>query len=376
MGVALLVGTDKGGLIARSHDRSTWDIGELAFTGWRVTCATRDATGRVYVGLAQESFGNAIMASDDLETWEQLDAVPRYEPGLRANPVHVQLTSSFPTEGAGGADQRQVDQIWTLHAAGDTLFAGVSEAGLFRSDDRGASWQPVDGLNEHPTREKWVPGFGGLCLHHILTDGPDARRIWVAISAAGVFRSDDGGETFTRRVEGAPPGEDGAVCVHSLVHPAGQPDRIYAQFHDGMFRSLDGADTWERIETGLPQSQMTFEHVHASFGFATAFDQRTGTVFNFPLTGDDLRYPHDGKVRVYRSQDGGDSWHPCDRGLPTEPRFGSVLRGAMSSDGLDPCGIYVGTTSGQIYASPDLGESWSELPVTLPRILCVEAFAT
>jgi hypothetical protein len=370
--VALLIGTDKGGVIARSDDRRRWRIGELDLRGWRVTCAARDRAGRTFVGVANESYGNAILASEDMQHWTQLDSTPRYEPGLDANEDHRQLTSSILSSGDSG---RQVDQIWALHVDDDVLYAGVSEAGLFRSSDRGASWEPVSGINEHPSRSSWIPGFGGLCLHHVLSDHTvEPRRLWAAISAAGVFRSDDGGATWQRRCKGVPEGEGGAVCVHSMVHAAGSPDRIYAQFHEGMYRTLDAGDHWQRIEDGLPRGELS-SATEASFGFATALDDHSGAVFCFPLAGDDLRYPPDGRVRVYRSTDGGDSWQPLTNGLPDEPRFGSVLRGAMSADGLDPCGIYVGTTSGQVYATADLGESWSELPITLPRILCVEAFA-
>jgi hypothetical protein len=374
MGVVVIAGTDKGGMLLRADDaRERWELGPLEFRGWRVTAAARDPGGRTYLGVALESFGNAILASDDLERWEQLEAVPRYASGDRGNADHNRTIASSVPRGLGDHEPRLVDQIWKLHAAGDALYAGVSEAGLFRSDDRGKSWQPVLGLNEHESRPSWSPGFGGLCLHAILGDARDPDRLWVGISAAGVFRSDDGGRTWTRRCDGVPPGEQGAFCIHGLAHDPDDADRIYAQFHDGMFRSLDGGDRWERIENGLPLGEL-FHGGRSAFGFAVDMDPASGSVYAFPLAGDDFRYAPEGRVRVYRTRDGGESWEALDRGLPGEPRYTSVLRGAMAVDGLDPCGVYLGTTSGHLFASRDRGESWIELPCTLPKILCVEAF--
>ena len=382
MGVALIVGTDKGGLIARSDDaREHWELGPLIFPGWRVTAATRDSAGRSYVGVAAEIFGCAILASDDLENWQQLESAPRYRPGEPGNLDHnrtitfnnVEVTESTSDSSPLGLyANRHVDQIWKLRSLGDTLYAGVSEAGLFRSDDRGKSWQPVSGLNDHSSRPDWGPGFGGLCLHSVLVDELDPDRIWVGISAAGVLRSDDGGRTWAFKDDGIPGGE--GICVHGLAHNPLDADRIYRQDHRGMFRSLNGGDTWERIENGLPMGQLS-EGPQCAFGFAIELDPASGYGFAFPLAGDDFRYPPEGCVRVYRTRDGGDSWEGLDQGLPTEPRYANVLRGAMSVDKLDPCGVYVGTTAGHVFASRDRGDSWIELPCTLPKILCVEAFA-
>ena len=244
---------------------------------------------------------------------------------------------------------------------------------IHRSDDRGKSWQPLSGLNEHETRPSWMPGFGGLCLHSILSDANDPRRMWVGISSFGVFRSDDGGETWARKNDGVEQGE--TYCVHGMAHDPRDADRIYRQEHTGMFLSVDGGDYWERIENGLPQGELSSGD-QCAFGFAVDVDPHTGYAYAFPLAGDDLRYAPQGRVRVHRTRDGGQQWEALERGLPAEPRYTSVLRGAMSVDRMDPCGVYVGTTSGHVFASRDRGDSWMELPCTLPKILCVEAFRT
>jgi photosystem II stability/assembly factor-like uncharacterized protein len=325
-------------------------------------------------------FGSAILASDDLAHWRQLESAPRYAPGERGNADHnrtitfnnVDFNAAVTADNPLGLyAHRHVDQVWKLHCAGDALYAGVSEAGLFRSDDRGKSWQPVSGLNDHPSRASWIPGFGGLCLHAILTDARDPQRMWVGISAVGVFRSDDGGRSWELENQGIPRGE--GYCVHGLAHDPRDADRIYRQDHRGMYRSLDGGDSWQRIENGLPVGQLS-EGLQCAFGFPVEVDPATGWAYAFPLAGDDFRYAPGGRLRVYRTRDGGERWEPLERGLPAEPRYTSVLRGAMSVDRLDPCGVYVGTTSGHVFASADRGESWSELGCTLPKIRCVEAF--
>lgn len=382
MGVVLIVGTDKGGLIARADDaREHWELGPLAFPGWRVTAATRDRSGRTYVAVAAEIFGCAILASDDLENWQQLESAPRYQPGEPGNLDHNRTITFNNLEVAESASDenplglyanRHVDQIWKLRSVGDTLYAGVSEAGLFRSDDRGKSWQSVSGLNNHETRPGWIPGFGGLCLHSVLVDELDPDRIWIGISSAGVLRSEDGGKTWAFKDDGVPSAE--GTCVHGLAHDPRNADLIFRQDHRGMFRSRNGGDSWERIENGLPIGQLS-EGSECAFGFAIDVDPATGYAFAFPLKGDDFRYPPEGRVRVYRTRDQGDSWEATEDGLPSEPRYANVLRGAMSVDRLDPCGVYVGTTAGHVFASSNRGESWQELPCTLPKILSVEAFA-
>lgn len=374
MGVILFVGTYKGAVILRADDRREhWHSSELLFPGWAATSASRDAAGRTYIAVTSEVYGSVVIASDDLERWEQVEGAPRYAPGLPGNAGHNLIVGG---PGPGELEKymeghRSVDQIWTLAAAGDTVYAGVSEAGLFRSDDRGKSWVSVDGLNEHPTRPEWIAGAGGLCAHTVLVDPRDPARIWVGISAAGVFRSEDGGRTFVGVNEGV--SRDEGYCVHSLAPDADDANVIYRQDHRGMYKTTDGGDRWERIETGLPMSTLGDDH-ECVFGFAVSLDPNTKDVFCYPLESDGTRMPHGGRPVVYRTQNGGRSWHETTRGLPTAD-YAAVLRGAMAVDGLSPGGVYFGTTSGDLYATRNGGESWYGLPGRFPRVTSVRAFA-
>ncbi len=372
MGVLVLVGTEKGAALLRSSpDREEWELDALRFKGWRVTAAARDGGGRCYVAVTSEVYGAAIMVSDDFEEWRQLEDGPRYEGVEPGSLEHNRIIGRTDALGQHAGPGRHLDQIWRLHTVGNTIYAGVSEAGLFRSDDRGESWQPLRGLNDHPTRPTWEPGFGGLCVHSVLTDARDPSRIWVGISAAGVFRSDDGGKTWEPKNEGVPAGE--GHCVHGLAHDPEDAAVIYRQDHRGMYRTADGGDSWERIETGLPLGRVQGEH-RAAFGFPIEMDRETNAVYAIPLEGDNYRFPHGGKLRVYRTRDGGGRWEALEHGLPENHTYTNVLRGAMSVDGLDPCGVYFGTTAGTLYVGQNGGDSWTQFPWTLPRILCVEAF--
>jgi len=343
--VTVLVGTEKGAWILRSDAaRKDWAIDGPHFKGWKVTASDRTPGGKYLVATASFVYGAAIHESRDLKTFRQIEKGPAYP------------------EGAG----RKMIQTWTIACGAKRHFAGVDEAGLFVSDDDGASWQPVPSLNDHPTRPSWFPGNGGLCAHSVLVRGD---RLFVGISAVGVWRSDDGGKSWAPKNAGIPHViEDKKLkeigfCVHGLAFDPAAPDTVYRQDHAGMFRSRDAGDRWERIQTGLPAS---------GFGFALA--QHGRSVFSFPLESDEYRVPVDGKFRVYRSRDGGESWQALARGLPEAPTYANVLRGAMAVDGMNPCGVYVGSTSGEVYASADDGESWRRIPCTLPRILHVRAF--
>jgi photosystem II stability/assembly factor-like uncharacterized protein len=349
MSVHAIIGTDKGGFVLRSDDRKSWRLEGPLFKGWKVTATARADDGRYFVATASMVYGPALHVSDDLQSWRQIEHGPTY-----------------PKEGG-----RKLNQIWTIAANGSRMYAGVDEAGLFKSDDSGETWQPVDALNEHATRPSWFPGAGGLCAHAILTDKQRPERLWVGISAVGVFRSDDGGATFTPKNEGIPAviedkdHEDIGRCVHGLVADPDDADRIFRREHNGMFRSSDGGEHWERIENGLGYW----------FGFPIAMDRNTRTLFVIPLESDEYRVPPEGRLRVFRSTDGGDAWEPLENGLPQEHAYMGVLRGAMDVDHLDPCGVYFGTTAGTVHVSADGGDSWTQLPCHLPRILSVTAFA-
>ncbi len=349
MGVAALVGTDRAGYVYRTDKaRKKWTLDAPLFKGWKVTAGARDSRGRYWVATASQVYGPALHVSDDLRTWRQIEHGP-----------------AWPKD-----SNRKLNQIWTIVPAGERMYAGVDEAGLFASDDGGEHWKPVDGLNEHPTRSGWFPGAGGMCAHAILIDPKNPKRIWVGISAVGVFRSDDGGKTFHPKNRGVQiiiedrASDEIGYCVHGLIADPRNANVIYRREHKGMFRTRDGGDSWEHIENGLP----------GWFGFPVTMDHRSGTLYVVPLESDEYRIPPDGKLRVYRSRNGGDSWEPLSAGLPQEHAYMGVLRRAMDADQLDPPGVYFGTTSGTVYATNDGGDSWKALPGVLPRVLSISVF--
>jgi photosystem II stability/assembly factor-like uncharacterized protein len=329
------IGTEKGGFVLRDES-GDWTVDGPLFPGWKVTTWGRTPSGNHLAAIGSNWFGPALHRSDDLENWEQVTAGPAY-----------------PEEGP------TLNQIWTLHVHNNTLLAGVDEAGLFRSHDDGDTWEPVESLNQHESRAGWHPGLGGLCAHHILTAGD---RIWVGISAVGVFRSDDGGASFERHDSGVTPTvedpQDG-YCVHGIAADPTDPDRIWRQDHSGVYRSADGAESWERIENGLP----------AGFGFPIRIDRESRRLFVIPLESDANRLPVDGALRAYRSDDGGDTWAVSGEGWDSAPTYTTVLRGAMDTDGTG--GLFFGTTGGDVWATADAGDSWQRLPHGFPRILSV-----
>lgn len=337
----LAVGTVKGAFLLRPEGRG-WDVRGPLFPGWEVTAFGRAADGTHLAAVASGWFGPAIHRSGDLAEWEQVADGPAWPEGA----------------------DRKLNRVWFFHRDGDALWCGVDDAGVFRSDDHGLSWRSLEGLNEHPSRAGWSPGGGGLCAHHMLTAGD---RMWVGISAVGVMRSDDGGATFARRDDGIQPvvaSEDepfDGSCVHGLVADPANPSRIWRMDHSGVYRTADGGDSWHRIERGLP----------AAFGFPVARDDASGALFLAPLAADVNRLPVDGRFRVYRSTDDGDTWHVSGAGWSDEPTFTSVLRRAMCTDGAG--GVYVGTTGGAVWASGDAGDGWREVPARFPRILTVAA---
>jgi hypothetical protein len=262
--------------------------------------------------------------------------------------------------------------IWGLAAAGDRLFAGIDPAGLFVSDDRGGSWQPVAGLNDHPTRSTWEPSRGCFAVHSICIDAEQPTNIIVAVSAGGVYRSEDGGETWLPanagvRAENLPePFPETGHNVHRIVMHPRRPERLYRQCYNGVYRSDDGARSWVEITAGLP----------SDFGYGLAVDPNDAdAVFQVPESNSHLRAPVDGILRVYRSRDAGATWTSASRGLPAEHVYVTVLREALATDTRDPCGVYFGTSGGQLFASDNAGGDWQEIASYLPRVLSVKALA-
>ncbi|HMD24793.1 MAG TPA: exo-alpha-sialidase, partial [Streptosporangiaceae bacterium] len=264
-------------------------------------------------------------------------------------------------------------RVWHLEPSledPDTVYAGVEDAGLFRSADGGQSWQELPALRAHKSGPSWQPGAGGMCLHTIILDPATPGRMFAAISAAGAFRSDDGGQTWRPvnhglRSQGIPdPGAEVGHCVHRLAMHPSRPSVLYMQKHWDVMRSDDAGESWHEVSGNLP----------TDFGFPIdVHAHEPDTIYVVPITSDAEHFPPEGKLRVYRSRTGGDEWEALTSGLPQEHCYVNVLRDAMAVDTLDSCGVYFGTTGGQVYASADAGDSWSPIVRDLPAVLSVEA---
>ncbi len=339
------VGTEKGSYLL-TESGSSWNVDGPMFPGWKVTAFGETNAGAHLAAVGSNWFGVGIYHSEDHLEWKQTDSPPTWP------------------DGSG----RKMEQVWTFHNLGDRLLAGVAQAGLFESDDGGLTWAPNEGLNEHRTRGDWHPGAGGLCAHRILSsDG----WLWVGISAVGVFRSDDGGSTWHAKNSGIPSVDtaDGAeppeigYCVHGLDHDPADPSRIWRQDHQGVFRSEDGGDTWERIENGLP----------AGFGFVMWRHHASGRLLVIPLESAESRVPVGGGLRAYASDDDGDSWAVAGQGWADSPQFTGVLRRAF--DGDQDGSFCFGTTGGKLWMTRDLGSTWTELDPAFPRINAVRLHA-
>jgi hypothetical protein len=334
----IAVGTHKGAYVVEGSD-DDWSVEGPLFPGWKATSFGTAPDGTHITAVGSNWFGVGIHTSSDFHEWEQTDSPPGWPDG----------------------GDRKMEQIWTIHNDGPRLWAGVSEAGLFTSNDQGLTWEPVSGLNEHETRPDWMPGFGGLCAHRILTSGD---QVWVGISAVGVFRSDDGGVTWDLKNDGVPPAgepEDAprpqvGYCVHGLAQDPANPQRIWRQDHAGMFRTDDGGNSWHRIENGLP----------SGFGFVIWRDRTSGRLLTIPLTSDQNRVPVDGELRVYCSDDEGESWRVAGMGWSPAPQFTGVLRGAFHGDNRGA--FCFGTTGGKLWLTLDNGDRWQQLAPSFPRI--------
>jgi photosystem II stability/assembly factor-like uncharacterized protein len=357
--VNVLVGTDKGIFVfASNEERKQWSLRGPFLHGWEAYSVYGDrGGGRMFAGTSHAAYGATIRYSDDNgETWTQIEQGPGYtqESGFSLNRIW-QIAPGAPSEP-------------------DTLYAGVEEAGLFVSHDRGLSWRELDGLTKHPSRPGWFPGAGGMCLHTVLVHPSNPLRIWVAMSAVGVFRSDDGGETWKTCNEGlarVPTGQpypEVGYCIHKMALDPGNPDILYMQEHCGVFKSENGGDSWYPIEEGL-----TMREGDSPFGFPICVS-KNGDLFLIPLESSEQRTMKDGKMLVYRRHRDESEWRPVGDVVPEEQRHVSVLRDAMDVDKLEPYGLYFGTTSGEVFCSLDRGVNWQRLPGQLSRILSVKSW--
>jgi hypothetical protein len=356
--VLLMVGTMKGAFVFRSDGaRREWRMEGPHFRGETVYSLAFDQRGgrrRMLAGTQSWHWGSVVRASDDLgATW--------------SSPERKNVR--FPDD-SGLA----LANVWQLRpgreSEPDVVYAGVEPAALFESRDAGETFAPVDGLLHHEQRPRWMPGGGGLCLHTIVLDPAEPKRMGIAISTAGFYRTDDGGETWQPRNRGVRaeflPDKypELGQCVHKVVNHPSRPERLFLQNHWGLYRSDDWGDSWTDIANGVP----------SDFGFAMEMHPHDpDTVYIVPLESDGFRCVPEARMRVYRTRDAGASWQPLASGLPQEEAYETVLRDAMCTDGHPSAGIYFGTRGGKLYGSADEGESWMEIADALPSIVCVRA---
>jgi hypothetical protein len=364
-GVRVLVGTRKGAFVLTSDGtRDRWDVSGPHFGGWEIYHVKGSPAdpNRLYASQSSSWFGQVIQrSSDGGKTWETMGNKFTYEgaPG-----THLWYD--------GTPRPWEFTRVWHLEPSltdPDTIYAGVQDAALFRSVDGAQTWHELAGLRQHPSAPAWQPGAGGLCLHTILLDPSHRDRMFIAISAAGVFRTDDAGKTWRPmnrglKSEGIPDATaEVGHCVHRIAMHPSRPSVLFMQKHWDVMRSDDGAESWREISGNLP----------SDFGFPIdVHAHEPETVYVIPIKSDSEHYLPDGKLRVYRSRTGGNEWEALTKGLPQRDCYVNVLRDAMAVDSLDPCGVYFGTTGGQVYVSPDAGDTWMPIVRDLPSVVSVE----
>lgn len=364
-GVRVLVGTRKGAFVLTSNEtRKQWNVSGPHFAGWEIYHVKGSPAdpNRIYASQSTDWFGQLIQRSDDGgNTW-------------------APVGSEFAYDGVPGTHQWydgtqhpwEFKRVWLLEPSStdpDTVYAGVEDAALFRTSDGGQTWQELPALRE-AKGSLWQPGAGGMCLHTILLDPNNADRIFVAISAAGAFRTDDGGKIWQPATRGLKsdyelpdPGAEVGHCVHSIAMHPSHNNVLFMQKHWDVMRSDDAGDNWYEVSGNLP----------SDFGFPIAVHaHEPETIYVVPIKSDSEHYPPEGKLRVYRSRTGGNEWEALTSGLPQENCYVNVLRSAMAVDTLDSCGVYFGTTGGQVYVSPDSGDTWTAIVHDLPAVLSVE----
>jgi photosystem II stability/assembly factor-like uncharacterized protein len=364
-GVRVLVGTRKGAFILTSDgNRERWDVSGPHFGGWEIYHLKGSPAdpNRLYASQSTSWFGQMIQRSNDGgKTWEPVG-------------------NAFVYEGETGTHQWydgtphpwEFKRVWHLEPSlsdPDTIYAGVEDAALFRSTDGGQTWGELPGLRRHGTGSQWTPGAGGLCLHTILLDPTDPKRMFIAISAAGAFRTDDGGVTWRPINQGLRsehiPDPTAAIghCVHRIAMHRSRPRVLFMQKHWDVMRTDNAGESWHEVSGNLP----------TDFGFVIdVHTQEPDTIYVVPIKSDSEHYPPEGRLRVYRSRSGGHEWEPLTKGLPQQDCYVNVLRDAMAVDSLDACGVYFGTTGGQVYASADGGDTWTSIVRDLPAVLSVE----
>jgi photosystem II stability/assembly factor-like uncharacterized protein len=363
--VRVLVGTHKGAFVLESDGkRQRWDVSGPHFAGWDIYHLKGSPVdpNRLYASQTSGWFGQVIQrSSDGGKTWEPVG-------------------NKFEYDGETGTHQWydgtphpwEFKRVWHLEPSltdPDTVYAGIEDAALFRSSDGGQTWQELNGLRGHGSGSRWQPGAGGMGLHTILLDHNNPDRIFIAISAAGVFRTDDAGKNWRPMNRGLKsqyipdPNADVGFCVHRIAMHGSRPNVLFMQLHWDVMRTDDAGESWQEVSGNLP----------TDFGFPIdVHAHEPDTVYVVPIKSDSEHYPPEGKLRVYRSRSGGNEWEGLTNGLPQSDCYVNVLRDAMAVDSLDSCGVYFGTTGGQVYASPDGGDHWAPIVRDLPAVLSVE----
>jgi photosystem II stability/assembly factor-like uncharacterized protein len=363
--VRVLVGTRKGAFILTADGkRERWDVSGPHFAGWEIYHVKGSPAdpNRLYASQSSSWFGQVLQRSNDGgATWE-----------TAGNKFEYDGTPGTHQWYDGTQHPWEFKRVWHIEPSPtdpDTIYAGVEDAALFRSVDGGQTWQELASLRNHTSGAKWAPGAGGMCLHTILFDPTRPGRMFIAISAAGVFRTDDGGQTWRPMNRGLKsefmpdPTAEVGHCVHRIAMHRSRPDVLFMQKHWDVMRSDDAGESWREVSGNLP----------TDFGFPIdVHAHEPETIYVVPIKNDSEHFPPDGRLRVYRSRTGGNEWEALTNGLPQRDCYVNVLRDAMAVDTLDSCGIYFGTTGGQVYASPDGGDHWAPIVRDLPPVLSVE----
>jgi photosystem II stability/assembly factor-like uncharacterized protein len=363
--VRVLVGTRKGAFVLSSDaSRKTWKVDGPHFAGWEIYHLKSSPAdpNRLYASQSSGWFGQVLQRSNDGgKTWAAAGNQFAYEGAVGTHTWYD-----------GSPHPYEFKRVWHLEPSlddPDTVYAGVEDAALFKSTDAGQTWGELTALRTHESSPGWAPGAGGLCLHTIVIDPTNTDRMFIAISAAGVFRTDDAGKSWRPANHGLRsntiPDPDAEVghCVHRIAMHPSRPNVLFMQKHWDVMRTDDGGDSWQEISGNLPTDFGFVVDVHAN---------EPDTVYVIPITSDSHHFVPDGKLRVYRSRTGGNEWEALTTGLPQKDCYVNVLRDSMAVDQLDPCGVYFGTSGGQVYASANAGDSWAAIVRDLPAVLSVE----